>query len=96
MSGDSVSLPTNVIHSDTVSRIQQGQVTDTQAQEKLAKKLREESDDEHALAKDVAETERAELKRRRRDQDSRERRARQRQQGKPDAEGRGGKIDVKV
>lgn len=96
MSGDSVSLPTNVIHSDTISRIQQGQTTDTQAKEKLAQKLREATEDEHALAKNVSETERARLQRKRRDQESRERRERQRQEGRPDAQGRGGKIDLKV
>lgn len=96
MSGDGVSLPTNVIHSDTISRIQQGQATDVQTQEKLAKKLQEKPDGERLVAESVAKAERARLKRKRRDEESRERREQQRQQGRPDAQGRGGKIDLKV
>lgn len=96
MSGDSVSIPTNVVHSDTVSRVQQAQVTDNEAQEKFAKKLREQSDDEEALTKNVSETQRQRLKRKREDEESRQRREQQRQKGKPDAQGRGGKIDLKV
>lgn len=96
MSGDSVSLPTNVIHSDTVSRIQQGQVTDAQAQEKQAKKLQENPDDQRVVANSVSEADRARLKRKRRDQESRERREKQRKTGQPDAQGRGSMVDLKV
>ncbi|HKK71588.1 MAG TPA: hypothetical protein VKA86_10250 [Candidatus Krumholzibacteria bacterium] len=98
MAGDSVSLPTNVAHSDTVSRIQQGQATDQQAGEKLAKKLAEPGDDDAALLKNLSETERARLRKERRE----ERRKQQRQQKRdaarerPDDDPRGGSIDVKV
>jgi hypothetical protein len=65
MAGDSVSLPTNIVHADTVSRIQQSAATDQQAEEKFAKKLRENSEDDTALLKNLSETERLTFRRRR-------------------------------
>lgn len=95
--GDSVSLPTNVVHSDTVSRIQQSQTTDQQAEEKFAKKLKEQSDNDPALMKNISETERARLRKRREDEESRRKREDKRQEHKgPDSEGRGGRVDLKV
>ncbi len=95
--GDSVSLPTNVAQSDTVSRIQQGQQTNQDAQEKFANKLREQSDTDPTLMKNVGETEKARLRKQREDEESRKRRERERHRRKgPDVEGRGGRIDVKV
>ena len=98
--GDSVSLPTNVSQVDTISRIQQSQQTDKQAEEKFSKALREQSDDDQALTKNISETQRSRLERRRRDEESRKRREEQRRESKEspegDAEGRGQRIDVKV
>lgn len=97
MAGDSVSLPTNVAHADTVSRIQQSQATDQQANDKLAKKTAENSDDESALLKTVAETERARLRKERRDERRRRRREQKRRlarrTGKSDT---GNNVDLKV
>jgi hypothetical protein len=98
MAGDSVSLPTNVAHSDTVSRIQQGQATDQQAGEKLAKKLAEPGDDDAALLKNLSETERARLRKQRREERRKQERQRKRDEARdgPDDDARGGRIDVKV
>ena len=98
MAGDSVSLPTNVAHSDTVSRTQQSQATNQQAQEKFAKKLAESSDDDVALLKNLSETERAQLRRRKREDERRHEREQQRAKARQKApdDPRGGRIDVKV
>lgn len=96
--GDSVSLPTNVAHSDTVSRIQQGSKTDENAEQKFAKKLRDRSDQDETTTKNISETEKLLLKRRRREEESRRRRedAREEARKKSRDDGRGGNVDLKV
>ncbi len=96
--GDSVSLPTNVAQSDTISRMQQSAKTDEQAEAKFAKKLREHSDSEEVATKNIAEAERVRLKRQRREEQSRKRReeARERAKKKGDTDGRGSHVDLKV
>ena len=96
--GDSVSLPTSVSQSDTISRIQQSAKTDEQAEDKFAKKLHEQSDQDEVAVKNIADAERARMKKQRRDQESRKRRemARERLRRKQSADGRGTRIDLKV
>jgi hypothetical protein len=96
--GDSVSIPTNVAQSDTISRIQQSAKTDEQAEEKFAKKLREKSDHDEVGIKNIAEAERVRMKKQRRDQESRKRReqAREKARKQTATDGRGGHIDLKV
>lgn len=96
--GDSVSLPTNVAQSDTISRIQQSAKTDEQAEAKFAKKLREQSDHEEVGVKNIAEAERVRMRKQRRDEESRKRRedAREKARKKSRADGRGTNIDLKV
>lgn len=97
MAGDSVSLPTNVAHVDTVSRIQQTQATDQQAADKMARKAAEDGDHDDALLKTLSETERARLRKQKREDRRRRDRERKRSAARRRADkGPGRHVDLKV
>lgn len=74
--GDGLSIQTTLAQTDAVSRVQQGQQVQANADEQFGRKLRAAQDPEEAVLRDVGETERAAIRERerRRQEDARRRR----------------------